>query len=146
MPDRRHALADPLAERDAAPDTWPMSIRIHQSDPSPATIQRLVSRLEQATPRSSKKAHDVVAAAKAYAQAQDAAPSQSGPIQDLQREILDLRDCLRDEKYLSQSNLTPVELLFAYLSDFSDAHPRWRHEYSVLNRFIPKFLSDRRSD
>jgi len=38
----------------------------------------------------------------------------------------------------------PVELLFAYLSDFSDAHPNWQAEYAVLNKFIPMcFLKKR---
>jgi len=122
-----------------------MSIRIHQTDLSPSAIQRLVRRLEQTTPRSSKKAHDVVAAAKAYVEGQDDAPSRTRLTRNLQREILELRDALLDEKYSSRTTPRPAELLFSYLSEFSDAHPQWRHEYSVLNRLIPKVLSESQS-
>jgi hypothetical protein len=115
-----------------------MSIRIHQSEPSPATLKRLVERLEQRAPQSCKRAHDVLVAAKAYADTTQTAEARAASMQDLQRRIGDLRDSLAAENYVPRPYLPAAELLFAFFSDYSDAHPDWRHEYSALNRIIPR--------
>ncbi|MBN8964645.1 MAG: hypothetical protein J0H89_04530 [Rhizobiales bacterium] len=114
-----------------------MSIRIHQSESSPATLKRLVERLEQRTPRSCTKARDVLVAARAYADPAQAAEARAASMQDLQQRIRDLRDSLVAENYVPRPYLPAIELLFAFFSDYSDAHPDWRHEYSTLNRVIP---------
>ncbi|HWL30626.1 MAG TPA: hypothetical protein VNQ50_00700 [Xanthobacteraceae bacterium] len=115
-----------------------MSIRIHQSEPSPATLKRLVERLEQRAPQSCKNAHEVLVAAKAYAGTAQTAGARAASMQDLQRRVRDLRDSLAAENYVTRPYLPAAELLFAFFSDYSDAHPGWRHEYSTLNRVIPR--------
>jgi hypothetical protein len=124
-----------------------MSIRIHQSAPSPSSVKRLAQRLEQRTPESSKRAHDVLVAAKAYADEAQSPVPQPESSQNLRQMLYELRDCLMAERYAPRRKLSDAELLFAYFSDYSDAHPNWRHEYSALNRIIPKYFpADRTPD
>ena len=124
-----------------------MSIRIHQSEPSPATAKRLAERLRQRAPQSCGKAHDVLLATRAYADPKQTADAQADSMQDLQQRIHGLRDSLVAEGYVTRPYLPAAEVLFAFLSDYSDAHPDWRHEYSALNRIIPRsFPADQASD
>jgi len=55
----------------------------------------------------------------------------------LQREIYALKEAVFAERAEAARGGKPVELLFAYLSDVSDAHPNWQAEYAVLKKFIP---------
>jgi hypothetical protein len=124
-----------------------MSIRIHQSEPSPTTTRRLVERLQQRAPQSCGKARDVLLATKSCADPKLTADARAASIQDLQQRIHGLRDSLVAEGYVTRPHLPAAELLFTFLSDYSDAHPDWRHEYSALNRIIPRcFSADQVSD
>jgi hypothetical protein len=114
-----------------------MNIRIHTAGQGRSTNTSLAAYLEKTTPRSCRKAQDVLVAAEKYVDGPKFFRSRKSLIQNLQRELYSLKDLLVEEKYEGNSKLTSTELLFLYLSEFSDAYPNWQREYAALNKFIP---------
>ena len=115
-----------------------MGIRIHPSGQGHMTNVEAFSQLEQCTPRSSRKAQDVLVAAKRYLAGPTLFKTRGRLIKNLQKSIYELKNALLEEKYQIGANSRHVDLLFSYLSEFSDACPNWQAEYSLLNRFIPQ--------
>jgi hypothetical protein len=111
-------------------------IRIHPAGVGHSTNHELARSLEQATPRSYRKAQDVLVAAKHYVAGPRLFRSRKSLIQRLQKEIYELKDAILDERSEDRGN-SHVEILFAYLSIVSEAHPNWQREYTALNKFIP---------
>jgi hypothetical protein len=114
-----------------------MSIRIHQVGQGRSIDHQLASRLEELTPRSSRKAQDLLVAAKRYIAGPGFLRSRRSLIQNLQKEIYALKEALLEEEYAVQLKSSSAELIFSYLSEFSDAYPNWQREYAELNRFVP---------
>jgi hypothetical protein len=112
-------------------------IRIHPR--GHVTDYRVVRRLEQTSPRSHRKAQDVLVAAKHYVKGPGIFRSRGSLIVKLQGEIYALLDTLREEGYKSElKEDDPTQLVFSYLSEFSDAYPNWQGEYTALSKFIPQ--------
>src|SRR5262249_21052656 len=84
---------------------------------------------------------DVLVAAKRYVAGPRLFRSERSLIMALQREVYKLEKALIQENYQSGLKGSPVELLFSYISEFSDAFPNWQREYGALNKFL---LADRR--
>lgn len=114
-----------------------LGIRIHAAGQGRSTHLDLVSRLEKTTPRSCSKAQDVLVATEKYVVGPGFFRSRRSLIQRLQSEIYELKDALSEEDYKAELKDSPVELIFSYLSEFSDAFPNWQHEYAALNSFVP---------
>ena len=113
-------------------------IRIHPSGQGRSTDECLASHMERATPRSYRKAQDVLVAAKKYVAGPAFFRSRKHLIQTLQTEIYKLKDALLEEDYKPELKYSSTELLFSFLSEFSDAYPNWQKEYAALNGFIPR--------
>ncbi len=115
-----------------------MGIRIHPSGQGNRTDADRAIRLEELTPLSFRKAQDVLIAAEKYVSGPGFFKSRKSLIHSLQREVYGLKDALLSERYRADLSTSSVELLFSYLTDFSDAFPNWQREYAVLNDFIPE--------
>lgn len=60
-------------------------------------------------------------------------------IKNLQALIYELSRALRTDGFSTNFQAeSDTEILFIYLSAFSDAFPNWQPEYETLNRFIPQ--------
>ena len=129
--------ADVMSEQDFSNSNLgkEMGIRIHPAGQGRVTDWELVNQLTQITPLAFRKAQDVVVAAKKYV-AGPGLPERS-LIQRLQKEVYELHKALIEDNYKPTLNASPVEFLFSYISEFSDAFPNWQREYDALNRFIP---------
>ena len=114
-----------------------MVIRIHPAGQGRVADWELASRLQQITPLSCKQASYVLVAAKRYVAGSGFFRSERSRIQRLQKEVYELKKALIQDKYKPELKASPVELLFSYISEFSDAFPNWQREYDALNRFIP---------
>lgn len=112
-------------------------IRIHPPGQGRSTDLQRAQRLEQLTPLSSRKAQDVLVAAKKYVDGPGFFRSRKFLIKNLQQEIYALRDTLLEESYRPDVSNKSADLLCSYLSEFSDAYPNWQREYEALNKFIP---------
>lgn len=121
-------------------------IRIHPSGQGRLTDWQLANQLRQITPTSFRQAQNVVVAAKRYVKGPGFFRSQRSLIVRLQREIYELESTLRYENFKPKLT-SPIDLLFSYISEFSDAFPNWQREYDALNRFIPQCFdyAERRS-
>lgn len=122
--------------------TADLRIRIHPIGQGHRTNTELVKRLSQQTPESFRKAQDVLLAAEKYNQGSGLIKSESPLIQKLQTEIYGLKNALREDNYKPELNRSPMQLVFAYLNEWSDAFPNWQREYVTLNDFIPLCLED----
>ena len=89
-----------------------LGIRIHPSGSDRVTDGELVRGLTQNTPRSCRKAQDVIVAASRFLKGPSVFRSHRSLTQKLQKEIYELEKALLEEGYENAVRQAPVELLF----------------------------------
>lgn len=118
----------------------PQTIRIHPPSEGRMTDPAVVSRLSSTSPSSFRKAQDLLVATQKYLAGPGFLRLERSLISNMQSAIYDLRRAIIADRYRADLHSEPVSLVFAYLSEFSDAFPNWQDEYATLNRFVPLCL------
>src|SRR5262245_18202652 len=105
-------------------------IRIHLSEQGRTTDYQQAARLENIAPLSNRRAQDVLVATKRYLARPRLFRSCRSLIVNLQRSTYSLKEGLIDDHYRTELTNSPIELLFSFLSEFSDVYPNLQQEYS----------------
>lgn len=116
-------------------------IRIHPAGSQVADAEK-AAVMATSHPAAFRLAQDLLVAAKKFREGKGGIfSSRRSRIRKLQQLVYELRDALTESNYSQvRSEKSQATILFAYLSEFSDAFPNWQPEYETLNSFIPKCL------
>lgn len=117
--------------------------------PSGSTNYPRASELQDAFPRSFRKAQDVLVAVKRMRKGSGWFVSENVRIRQAQEEIYALASALRSEDFCdlrpmleaagkTKGALSPQESVFVFMNFFAQVFPNWRPEYETLNSFVPQ--------
>jgi hypothetical protein len=122
-------------------DEFKNSIRIHPHGTGRVTDSAASDNLYSVTPKSFRKAQDLIVAASKYIKKSGLFSSDKSRLQKMQMECYALAKTLREDGFLEQDRNEKGDawVVAEYLSLFSDSFPNWQEEYGTLNRFIPMF-------
>jgi hypothetical protein len=116
-------------------------IRIHPPGQR-TTDHDAVRSLSIHAPLATRKAQDVLVAAKKYVEKSGFLSSERSRIQKLQAECYELSSALEEDGFMREeaAEKGSAYVVIEFLSMFSDAFPNWQREYESLNRLIPLFF------
>lgn len=118
----------------------PNKIRIHPPGKQ-ITDPEVVEKLTSHAPLATRKAQDVLVAAKKYVNKSGFFSSERSRLQKLQSVCYELDRALNEDGFMlnEMNEKGKAFVVIEFLSLFSDAFPNWQKEYEVLNRFVPMF-------
>ena len=120
----------------------PNQIRIHAPGQQ-ITDSDAVQKLKQIhAPLATRKAQDVLVAAKKHVKKSGFFSSERSRLQKMQSECYELSRALKQDGFMQDEMEEKGQafVVIEFLSLFSDAFPNWQKEYEALNRFVPMFF------